>query len=308
MARGRMISRDLSLSESFAALSPFARTFWILAIVNMDDFGIAPTSPARLKAQVCPLFSETPRDVAEAVAQLAAAGMIEIYTVSGTYYLRAPRFDEYQTGLHKRTRSRFPTRAEGSNAEPSDYLAAVVTIPDSPGTSRKFPEVPSQQNRTELNGTEEEQEENYSPTKAGEAPQGVEGEASGPRRLRVKKEKVFPEDSIEVRLARRLFNHLSARVPGRKEPNWPSWYSTFDAILRLDRRDPAEVARVIDWAQRDTFWRKNIASAESLRAKYDRLVDEAGFHRAAARPLAADGDDMTASQREMLSIMGGGAS
>ena len=43
-------------------------------------------------------------------------------------------------------------------------------------------------------------------------------------------------------------------------------------MIRVDKRDPDEIARVIDWCQADSFWQNNILSTEKLRIQYDQLL------------------------------------
>lgn len=45
-------------------------------------------------------------------------------------------------------------------------------------------------------------------------------------------------------------------------------------LIRLDKRVPEEIERVIKWCQNDKFWYKNILCTESLRRQYDRLAIE----------------------------------
>ena len=42
-------------------------------------------------------------------------------------------------------------------------------------------------------------------------------------------------------------------------------------MLRIDNRTSAQIAEVIQWAQRDNFWRANILSMDTLRGKFDQL-------------------------------------
>lgn len=42
-------------------------------------------------------------------------------------------------------------------------------------------------------------------------------------------------------------------------------------MLRLDKRDPVEAKKLMDWSQRDTFWSRNILSMDKFRKHYDRL-------------------------------------
>jgi len=53
------------------------------------------------------------------------------------------------------------------------------------------------------------------------------------------------------------------------------WDATADRMLRLDRRDPAEAADLIRWAQRDEFWRGNILSMGKFRDQFDQLAIKA---------------------------------
>jgi DNA-binding Lrp family transcriptional regulator len=86
------------------------------------------------------------------------------------------------------------------------------------------------------------------------------------------KENKFAQDSDEYRLAEYLFKHIKRNNQKAKEPNLQKWAKSFDYILRIDKRDFEEVKTLIKWCQNDTFWYKNILSADSLRKQYDRLV------------------------------------
>ena len=154
MARGRMISATISTSETVNAMSEWARLLFCFSIAHLDDFGFMAGSPAKLKAIVMPLSERPIADFAAAVAEWIASGSHTAYLAEdGRVYLRAVKFDDYQTGLHKRTRSRFPT--EGAKLDAVGYLAAISgKFPESPAS---VPEVPLQQNRTEENRTEDEQ-------------------------------------------------------------------------------------------------------------------------------------------------------
>jgi hypothetical protein len=71
-------------------------------------------------------------------------------------------------------------------------------------------------------------------------------------------------------LAERLRDLLVAngvRVPQSLD----SWAKHADAILRLDKRDPDQAFAVLEWSQRDHFWRKNIHGMEKFRLQYDKL-------------------------------------
>ena len=86
-----------------------------------------------------------------------------------------------------------------------------------------------------------------------------------------KKIKIFPSDSVEMCLSEFLLSRILERRPQLKRPNMQAWAKEIDYMIRLDKRDPAEIKGVIEWCQEDPFWQKNILSTEKLREKYDQL-------------------------------------
>lgn len=135
MAEKRMISKSISISERVNRLTD---TFHILLftwmIPHSDDFGRLFGSPLKVKALVVPMLDKTIKEVEEALCCLHREGLINWYEVGSDKYIQIENFDHHQSGLHKRTKSKFP--------EP-------------PGNSGNFPEIPSEENRTEENRTEE---------------------------------------------------------------------------------------------------------------------------------------------------------
>ena len=94
-----------------------------------------------------------------------------------------------------------------------------------------------------------------------------------------KKKISFVETSMPFRLAEFLFRCVRKNKADFKEPNLQTWAKHADLLLRIDRRDPAEVEKVIRWAQADNVpnssgfcWAVNILSTQSLRRHYDKLV------------------------------------
>lgn len=87
-----------------------------------------------------------------------------------------------------------------------------------------------------------------------------------------KKEKTFLSDSGEIRLSELLFSKIKNRNPKHKEPNFQAWGKHVDLMLRMDKRTPGEIERVINWCQEDLFWQNNILSTAKLREKFDALI------------------------------------
>lgn len=82
----------------------------------------------------------------------------------------------------------------------------------------------------------------------------------------------FADDSPEMTAARYLFRKIRENNAAAMEPNFQKWARAFDAILRIDRRAPELVRRVIDASQADQFWFRNILSPDALRKHFDKLV------------------------------------
>ncbi|MGK5512267.1 DnaD domain-containing protein [Brevibacillus formosus] len=134
MAERRMISKSISVSERVNGLSDtFHMLLFTWMVPHADDFGRLFGSPMKIKALVVPMLDKTIKDVEEALSSLHREGLIQWYEIGGDQFIQIDKFDRHQTGLHKRTKSKFP--------EP-------------PGNSGNFPEIPFEEKRTEENRTE----------------------------------------------------------------------------------------------------------------------------------------------------------
>ncbi len=76
-----------------------------------------------------------------------------------------------------------------------------------------------------------------------------------------------------------------AKVPTRGKTNLDAARLLLDA----DKRNPAEVHQIIDWATSDDFWRSNILSASTLRRQYDKL--RLASHRRNGKRHTVEADD-----------------
>lgn len=63
-------------------------------------------------------------------------------------------------------------------------------------------------------------------------------------------------------------------VQKRKEPQIQSWCKDMDKLIRLDKAEPKEIKKIIDWVVQDNFWCKNVLSPASLRKHYTRFYKE----------------------------------
>ena len=91
------------------------------------------------------------------------------------------------------------------------------------------------------------------------------------------KTNIYPQDSIELNLAILLFDLICERKPDFKAPNLQSWSKHIDLMIRLDKRNPETIEKIIRWCQADSGngtwmgWQNNILSTAKLREKFDKI-------------------------------------
>src|SRR4030042_5346722 len=83
--------------------------------------------------------------------------------------------------------------------------------------------------------------------------------------------KIFENDSVEIRLSEYLYKKIKENNPKAKQPNFNPWAKNIDLLLRIDKRTEEEVRKIIDFCQKDSFWRSNILSTSKLRDRFDQL-------------------------------------
>mgnify|MGYP001558927864 FL=1 len=84
--------------------------------------------------------------------------------------------------------------------------------------------------------------------------------------------KTYCPNSDEVRLSELLLNKILERRPTYKKPNIQNWCKDTDKMIRIDKRNPVEIEKIINWCQNDSFWQNNILSMDKLRKQYDQLA------------------------------------
>ena len=100
---------------------------------------------------------------------------------------------------------------------------------------------------------------------------GQPQQEESPKPKRAKPEKKFLEDSAEIKASHYLFLKIQENDPRAKQPDFQKWAIEIDGIIRLDRRTKEELKAVIDWCQKDSFWKTNILSAKKLRLQFPKL-------------------------------------
>ena len=86
------------------------------------------------------------------------------------------------------------------------------------------------------------------------------------------KKRVYDKDSDYYKLSEFFVKQILNNNPDFKKPNIQKWSDDFRKIVELDNRDKYEVAMMIKWVQKDSFWMSNVLSPVKLREKYDQLV------------------------------------
>jgi hypothetical protein len=81
----------------------------------------------------------------------------------------------------------------------------------------------------------------------------------------------YSSDSNEVGLALLLYEKILKNDPKAKKPDIQKWAKDMDLLLRVDKRDPKEVEKIIVWCQEHEFWKSNILSPAKLRKQYPTL-------------------------------------
>lgn len=137
MAEKRMISKVISISKKFnvSLNDHFSRLLYVLLIPHSDDFGRLTGDSFKVKALILPMMIDVEwEEVEKSLKKLHQAELINWFEADGEKYIQIINFDKHQSGLHKRTKSKFP---------------------DPPNYSRKFPEIPPEGKGREENGIEE---------------------------------------------------------------------------------------------------------------------------------------------------------
>lgn len=142
-----MVSKCLSTSRKFASLAEvggrlgeFCQLLYPLLLAHADDFGRLEGDAFTVKHLCHPTSKRAVSEFDTALNALAKVKLLTRYDVDGLTILEISDFETHQTGLHKRTASRFP----GSSGK-------VLEIP---GSRARAEENRTELKRTELNSLE----------------------------------------------------------------------------------------------------------------------------------------------------------
>lgn len=102
MARGRMISKAISLDEKVDGLSDdTARLLFTWMIPHLDREGRIYGEARVFRSIVAPRRNYSIGKVEKVLTELEKTGLIERYSINGNAYISVPNFEKHQTGLRK---------------------------------------------------------------------------------------------------------------------------------------------------------------------------------------------------------------
>jgi hypothetical protein len=93
------------------------------------------------------------------------------------------------------------------------------------------------------------------------------------KKRKVKESKVNNYSSSHMTMAEKLKSFILANNPGAKTPDDLSkWAADFERMERIDKRSLEQIEAVMEFSQKDSFWKSNILSAAKFREKFDTLI------------------------------------
>jgi hypothetical protein len=146
-----MISRSLSTSAKFNVALPkqasgtfieFSQLLYLMILPHTDDFGRMPGDAEAVKLECLPASRRSFADVGKALRHLHAVGLIIWYEVEGKKYIQISDFQAHQTGLHRRTKSRFPEFPGNSGKFLAEVEVEVEVEGEGEGRRGRPPHVP----------------------------------------------------------------------------------------------------------------------------------------------------------------------
>jgi uncharacterized protein YdaU (DUF1376 family) len=86
--------------------------------------------------------------------------------------------------------------------------------------------------------------------------------------------------------ARWIFERVQQVNPTAKEPNWDAWANDIRLMREQDRRDHRGICELFGWANKDSFWKANILSPDTLRKQWDKLTAKRGTNGSHVKSFA----------------------
>lgn len=79
----------------------------------------------------------------------------------------------------------------------------------------------------------------------------------------------------DLKFASLLFDLVQQNYPNAKKPNLEKWTNDFRLLREMDHALPKDIKYIIEWSQKNSFWKSNIRSADKFRKQYQTLYIQA---------------------------------
>jgi hypothetical protein len=79
----------------------------------------------------------------------------------------------------------------------------------------------------------------------------------------------------DMESAKLLFSKMQENNENVKTPNFDKWAEDIRKLRTLDKRPTEHINWLINWSQKDEFWKTNILSPSALRKQWDKLTIKA---------------------------------
>jgi len=265
MARIRTLKPEILEDEMTAGLSDASFRLFVAMIVLADDHGNVRAETRWLEGQVwwsrrfaevrgeIPRTSEMGARAQEALTELSAALLIELYEVRSQLYAHIRSWDKHQR-IDNAGKPRVPLPSEGVVVSPN-FAEVRGEIPRNSAGPRPRPPTPT-------------------PTSTSEV------EVDKPKA----KGKAGPSQEA-IAAAERLMGHVVTNSPtstlakapeAKRQAVTARWADAMRLLHEVDGHAWEEISALIDWCQADHFWRSNILSGDKFREKWDTLTAKRG--------------------------------
>jgi len=239
--RARNIKPGFFKNETLADLSAVTRLLFIGLWMEADREGRLEDRPRRIAADVFPY--ERDLDIDASLTALEEGGFIIRCRVGQLRLTQVLNFKKHQSPHH---------------TEKQSVLPAPVAYGEPTATSR-----------CSNGGNPPDSLNPDSLTQNPLSEHCCSDQASSPVPRKATKEPSQDAWRLAAKLKAEILRNIpDFRITPAQERNWAI---AAQRMIEIDKRDPGEIAEVIEWAQRDEFWMSNILSMEKVRKQFDVL-------------------------------------
>jgi hypothetical protein len=267
MARIRSVKPGFRTSLTVTSWPRDVRLFFALLWGYCDDYGRGVDEPRLIKADCFPLDDDiTAATVDEWLDLMAKTDTVRRYRVGGRRFLWIPDWSEHQKPQHPKA-SEHPAW-EMADPEPgadlpdtgSDHSERLEQLDEElMRASRVSHEYLTPKGEGRVVGEGEGEDNHFSSEDADASPDGQDEIPSG------------KNDRDDVKGLCQLLADLMVKNESKRPRITKVWLDECRRMIDIDKRDPVKAAALLEWCQKDPFWRANIQSMPTFRQQYDQL-------------------------------------